>query len=269
MQYKSLAFLCSIMLLASCRQQTQEYTISDVHNEKPAAVDVKMQAETMSLSSRGMITTTATLGICSRITEQVASFNLVEGQKVTKGQVLVVLDSSRMKDRINVGKAEVEKAENKYKSILIGLGYKLEQLDEAPEDIQAQARINSGYNEAMANLHMLEHQLEYCQITSPFTGSVSKVFTTRYATAIAGTPLVEIIDTEHLQVSFEVLESELSKYAPGTEVKVTTVAFPDEMHRAVISSINPVINHNGMAHIDADLNYHPHLMPGQSAIISL
>lgn len=269
MQYKSFVLPCSILLLVACSPQAQEYTTSDVPNAMPVAVDVEKPSPAVNLSSRGLITTKATLEICSRITEQVASFNLVVGQKVSKGQVLVVLDSSRMKDRINVGKAELEKADNKYKSILVGLGYKLEQLDAVPEAIQEQARINSGYNEAMATLQMLEHELEYCQITSPFTGSVSKVLTTQYATATAGTPLIEIIDTEHLQVSFELLESELSKYAPGTELKVTTVAFPDEVHRAVVSSISPVINDNGMAHIDADLNYHTHLMPGQSAIISL
>ncbi len=269
MQYKSLALICSIVLFAACKKQTKEYTTSNVPKEQSATVDSKKSAEGANLSSRGLITTKETVSICSRITEQVASFNLVEGQRVTKGQVLVVLDSSRMKDRINVGKAELEKAENKYKSILIGLGYKLDQLDAAPEGIKAQARINSGYKEAMATLQMLEHEMKYCQITSPFTGSVSKVFTAQYATATAGTPLVEIIDTEHLQVSFEVLESELSKYAPGTKLKVTTVAFPNEVHLAVVSSISPVINDNGMAHINADLNYHPHLMPGQSAIISL
>lgn len=269
MQYKSLALLCIIMLFAACKQQPKEYATSDVANVKSAAVGAKKPAEGMSLSSRGLITTKATVSVCSRITEQVVSFNLVEGQKVTKGQVLVVLDSSRMKDRINVGKAELEKADNKYKSILVGLGYKLEHLADAPEEIKAQARINSGYKEALATLQMVEHEMKYCQITSPFTGSVSKVFTAQYATATAGTPLLEIIDTEHLQVSFEVLESELSKYTPGTKLKVTTVAFPDEVHRAVVSSISPVINDNGMAHINADLNYHPHLMPGQSAIISL
>lgn len=269
MQYKSLVLSFSVMLFAACRQQPKEYATSDVPNVKTVAVDAKKPAEAMSLSSRGLITTKATVTVCSRITEQVASFNLVEGQKVTKGQVLVVLDNSRMKDRINVGKAELEKAENKYKSILVGLGYKLEQLDAAPEGIKAQARINSGYKEAMATLQLVEHEMKYCQITSPFTGSVSKVFTAQYATATAGTPLLEIIDTEHLQVSFEVLESELSKYTPGTKLKVTTVAFPNEVHLAVVSSISPVINDNGMAHINADLKYHPHLMPGQSAIISL
>lgn len=269
MHYKSFVLICSIMLFAACKQQPQKYTTSDVSNAKSAPVDAEKQADAGSLSSRGQITTKTKLEICSRITEQVASFNLVVGQKVTKGQVLVVLDNSRMKDRINVGKAELEKASNKYKSILMGLGYKLEQLDAAPEAIKEQARINSGYNEAMATLQKLEHEMKYCQIISPFTGSVSKVFTTQYATATAGSPLIEIIDTEHLQVSFDVLESELSKYVPGTKVKVTTESFPDEVHTAVISSISPLINDNGMAHIDADLKYHPHLMPGLSAIISL
>jgi multidrug efflux pump subunit AcrA (membrane-fusion protein) len=77
------------------------------------------------------------------------------------------------------------------------------------------------------------------------------------------------VDTEKLKVSFDVLENELAKYQMGKKVSVFTVAYPSEQHTATISAISPVIDSNGMVHIEATLEPHPHLMPGMTAIVTL
>ena len=71
-------------------------------------------------------------------------------------------------------------------AILMGQGYKRDHLDAAPENIKKLARINSGYNEAKAELHELEHQLTYCVIKAPVSGYVSKIQNTLYGAAQPG-----------------------------------------------------------------------------------
>jgi hypothetical protein len=38
---------------------------------------------------------------------------------------------------------------------------------------------------------------------------------------------------------------------------------------AKVSALNPVIDDNGMAHVEATLKPHPHLLPGMTAFITL
>lgn len=260
------------LLLAACNAPNRQYTADMAPDSTATATIAHVPGDSLSdgsLSSWGTITTSNSVEVCSRITEQIVACHLTEGQRVTKGEVLIQLDRSRMNDNISVAEAELEKCSNKYKAILLGLGYRLDELDRVPRNIQQDARINSGYDAAKAQLESLRHQLQYCQITAPFTGTVSKVNTSLYATAQAGVALFEVIDTKNLLVTFDILESELYKYDIGTRLTASLVAYHNEPHDAVVESVSPVIDTNGMARIKARLTPHPHLMPGQTAVITV
>jgi multidrug resistance efflux pump len=117
-------------------------------------------------------------------------------------------------------------------------------------------------------LKQLERELTYCTITAPLTGAVSRIDATLYSAATPGVPLFFIVDTEHLKVCFDVLENELSKFQSGTKIQVISVAYPTEVHEAEVSAISPVVEKNGMVHLEATLQPHPHLMPGMTAIVT-
>ena len=219
-------------------------------------------------SSKGSIQAVTEVPVYSRISEQIVSFDLVLGQRVRKGEVVVRLSQDVLNDKIARNKAELEKAEYQYQAILMGQGYKRQELENAPEEIKRQARINSGYNTAQASLRQLEHELSYCTITAPLTGAVSRIEATLYSAATPGVPLFYIVDTEHLKVCFDVLENELQKFQQGARIQVISVAYPSEVHEAVVSAISPVVEKNGMVHLEATLPPHPHLMPGMTAIVT-
>lgn len=219
-------------------------------------------------SSKGTIQAVTEVPVYSRISEQIVSFDLVLGQRVRKGEVVVRLSQDVLNDKIARNKAELEKAEYQYQAILMGQGYKRQELENAPEEIKRQARINSGYNTAQASLRQLEHELSYCTITAPLTGAVSRIEATLYSAATPGVPLFYIVDTEHLKVCFDVLENELQKFRQGARIQVISVAYPSEVHEAVVSAISPVVEKNGMVHLEATLPPHPHLMPGMTAIVT-
>ena len=225
--------------------------------------------EAEGLSSKGTIQAVTEVPVYSRIAEQIVSFDLVLGQRVRKGQVVARLNQAVLLDKISRNKAELEKAEYQYQSILMGQGYKRQELEKAPEELKKQARVNSGYNTAKASLQQLEHELSYCTITAPLSGAVSRIDATLYSAATPGVPLFYIVDTEHLKVCFDVLENELHKFQQGARLQVVSVAYPSEVHNAVVSAISPVVEKNGMVHLEATLMPHPHLMPGMTAIVTL
>ena len=272
--------LCALLLaLYACRNHKDTDSSTETVGPDSTAVAADTQAAaskslqqtiaTDGFSSKGTIQAVTEVPVYSRINEQIVAFDVKLGQKVRKGQVVVRLSQAALNDQIVRCKAELEHAEYQYQAILMGQGYKRHELDQASDDIKRQARINSGYNTAKASLQQLEHQLSYCTITAPVTGAVSRIESSLYSAAPPGTPLFYVVDTEHLKVCFDVLENELHHFQVGTHIKVISVAYPSESHSAVVSAISPVVEKNGMVHLEALLTPHPHLMPGMTAIVTM
>ncbi len=271
---RSLLLITLAAALAACQSRSSVPVVEavppvpDVEQPAAAAQNLQQTIESEGFSSKGTIQAIMEVPVYSRIAEQIVSFDLILGQRVRKGEVVARLNPDVLLDKINRNKAELEKADYQYQSILMGQGYKRQNLEQAPEELRNQARVNSGYNTAKASLRQLERELTFCTITAPLTGAVSRIEATLYSAATPGVPLFYIVDTEHLKVCFDVLENELRKFEPGTKILVYSVAYPAEAHEARITSISPVVEKNGMVRLEANLQPHPHLMPGMTAIVT-
>ena len=263
----------TFLLLSACQQKKDMHQAdkqADTVTVDTTASTSTQQVESFSTVTKGKIESEREIPVYSRLAEQIVMFAIEKtGQYVKKGELVARLSDASLQDKIVHSRAKLEKAEFQYQAILMGQGYKRDHLDAAPENIKKLARINSGYNEAKAELHELEHQLSYCIIKAPVSGYVSKIQNTLYGAALPGEALFYIVDIEHLKVGFDVLENELAKYEEGAVLSVSTVTYPKEKHTAKVSSINPVIDDNGMIHIEATLEPHPHLLPGMTAFVTI
>ena len=273
-KYISFLFFSMIFpLLTACQSKSDVKSIpqqSDTTAVQSAKAPSRQEAPNYSTAIKGKIESVRLIPVYSRMAEQIVMFAIENtGQYVQKGQVVARLSDVALRDKIAHARAKLEKADFQYQAILMGQGYKHDNLDAAPEKIKHMARISSGYNEEKAELHALESELSYCTITAPVSGAVMKIQNTLYGAAQPGEPLFYIVDTDHLKVSFEVLENEVPRYENGAILSVSTVAFPSEHHPATISGITPVVDDNGMVHIEATLNPHPHLAPGMTAFITV
>ena len=273
-KYISFLFFSMIFpLLTACQSKSDVKSIpqqSDTTAVQSAKAPSRQEAPNYSTAIKGKIESVRLIPVYSRMAEQIVMFAIENtGQYVKKGQVVARLSDVALREKIAHARAKLEKADFQYQAILMGQGYKHDNLDTAPEKIKHMARISSGYNEAKAELHALESELSYCTITAPVSGAVMKIQNTLYGAAQPGEPLFYIVDTDHLKVSFEVLENEVPRYENGAILSVSTVAFPSEHHPATISGITPVVDDNGMMHIEATLNPHPHLAPGMTAFITV
>ena len=273
-KYISFLFFSMIFpFLTACQSKSDVKSIpqqSDTTAVQSTKAPSPQEAPNFSTAIKGKIESMREVPVYSRISEQIVMFAIENvGQEVKKGQVVARLSDAALREKIAHSRAKLERADFQYQAILMGQGYKHDNLDAAPEKIKHMARISSGYNEAKAELHALESELSYCTITAPVSGAVMKIQNTLYGAAQPGEPLFYIVDTDHLKVSFEVLENEVPRYENGAILSVSTVAFPSEHHPATISGITPVVDDNGMVHIEATLNPHPHLAPGMTAFITV
>ena len=269
----SLIVALGLTLMACHNGQKNESVVGDVTVTATAqsadTVSLKKDAVPVDFFSKGTIESVSEVAVTSRINAQIVMLGVEMGQRVKKGQVVAQLDRTATEDKIVKGRAELERAEYQYQNILMGQGYKRGAFDQAPENIREMARINSGYNTAKASLRQLEHELTYCTIQAPISGVVTQLNAVLYGTAVPGETLFRIVDTEHLKVCFDILENELQRFEKGTEITVAPVSYPDDRHHACITAVSPVVEKNGVVHLEAALEPHPNLMPGMSAIILL
>ncbi len=243
-------------------------TVNATEQLVDTVVSAKEAAYATDFFSKGTIESVSEVAVASRINEQIVMLGVEMGQRVQKGQVVVRLDRTATEGKIVKARAELERAEFQYQNILMGQGYKRGAFDQAPENIREMARINSGYNTAKAALHQIEHQLTYCTIQAPISGVVTQLNAALYTAAVPGETLFRIVDTEHLKVCFDILENELHRFEKGTVITVAPVSYPDDRHLAYITAISPVVEKNGVVHLEATLTPHPHLKPGMSVIIA-
>jgi RND family efflux transporter MFP subunit len=265
-------FVTLFSLLTACQSKSDVKSTSQqadslaVQSAKPSS---RQNSPSLSTANKGKIESMREVPVCSRISEQIVMFAIENvGQEVRKGQVVARLSDAALREKIAHSRAKLEKAEFQYQAILMGQGYKHDNLDAAPENIKKMARISSGYNEARAELHELEHELSYCTITAPISGYVVKIQNTLYGMAQPGEALFYIVDAEHPKVGFDVLENEVPRYWDGAILTVSTVAFPSEQHPATISAVGAV-DDNGMVHVEATLQPHPHLALGMTAFVTV
>lgn len=272
-KYISISLFVTLFSLLTACQSKGDVKSTPQQSDTTAVQSIKapsrQEAPNFSTAIKGKIETEREIPVYSRISEQIVMFAIENiGQEVRKGQVVARLSDAALREKIARSRAKLEKAEFQYQAILMGQGYKHDNLDAAPENIRKMARISSGYNEAKAELHALEYELSYCTITAPISGYVIKIQNTLYGMAKPGEALFYIVDIEHLKVSFDVLENEVARYWDGAILTVSTVAFPSEQHPATISGVGAV-DDNGMRHVEATLQPHPHLAPGMTAFITV
>ena len=233
-------------LLTACQSKSDVKTVpqqSDTTAVQSAKAPSPQEAPNYSTAIKGKIEAVREVPVFSRISEQIVMFAIENiGQEVSKGQVVARLSDAALREKIAHSRAKLEKAEFQYQAILMGQGYKHDNLDAAPENIKKMARISSGY--------------------------VIKIQNTLYGMAKPGEALFYIVDIEHLKVSFDVLENEVARYWDGAILTVSTVAFPSEQHPATISGVGAV-DDNGMRHVEATLQPHPHLAPGMTAFVTV
>lgn len=254
----------------SCTKKEHKKVISSRRNFKESEHNlggVKVNPD--KITSKGMIYAFRTVPVYAAAEGVITDFSLINGQHVTKGSVLGKVDDRNIRMEIKHLESQVEYCDMKLRETLIGLGYKHDGLDKVPAGLLKQVKASSGYTEKHVSLQNMKSHLKDYLITAPISGSVIDLKVDRYSYASTTEPLFYIIDTSQLLVKFSVLENYLSFFNVGDTIQVNTVAYQNETNNAVIRSIAPHVQSNGMIEIEARLENNKHLAPGMSALIDI
>ncbi|MFD1550929.1 hypothetical protein DNU06_05000 [Putridiphycobacter roseus] len=159
--------------------------------------------------------------------------NVKEGQKVSKGQALVIIDSEIISTSIAELKTGLELANFMYnKQVELskkGLGTEIE-LEQAKNQ----------KNSLNSKLRSLEAQKGKTVVRAPFSGIVDQIFTHTGEMASPASPLIRLVNNTDMRITASVSENYLGTIEVGTPVGIS---FPNYKNYSINSNISYIGNY--------------------------
>ncbi|HZR18476.1 MAG TPA: efflux RND transporter periplasmic adaptor subunit, partial [Verrucomicrobiae bacterium] len=172
----------------------------------------------------------ASASLAPAVAGVVARVNVVEGQHVDKGDLLVELNSGTVT------------------------------LDYARQEVERQKKLYAEHNTSERNLQNAEAQLAVLQMTSPLSGTAVHVNAKPGAAVDLTTVAVEVFDLNRLALRANLPAADAAELKSGQEVQVQT----EPPVTATLSFISPAIDaSNGTVMARASLPQNSALHPGQ------
>lgn len=203
------------------------------------------------LIANGVVSARNRADLRFQLSENIAAIYVKNGDRVTKGQKIAMLDQFKLQNALSQAKDNLERARLDLQDVLIGQGYSLSDSAHIPADVMQLAKVKSNYNNSFNQCSLAEYNLNNSTLYAPFNGIVANLFSKAYNLPDASQPFCTIIDNLHPETDFKVLESELPYLRIGDKIRVSPFSANDYLCEGQITEINPSIDRNGMAMIKA------------------
>lgn len=201
------------------------------------------------------------------------------GERISKGQVLVVLDDRTFRLNVkaaeaDVGRAEVElrEAQNDWERLQRIAEKDRGAVSQRALD-QAEARYGSARNNLSYNttrLNLAKRDLERTVLRSPFDGIVSKRYVDPFQQVALGQKLFDLHMEGAMEAAISVPESEIEYIYLGLAGEVRFPAIPGQVHKGIVTEISKVARGANAfpvkVTIEAD---NPRIRPGITAEVIL
>ncbi len=162
------------------------------------------------------------------------------GSKVSRGQVLVRLDSMPFVLSLREAQTVIDQADLQYRDLLITDSIVT---GEAPtEQKRHTAAARSGLAAAMIRYDQRVLERRQATIVAPFDGTVDRVEVTAGERVSSGEELLTLVDGAHLWIEASVLEHDLPLIREGGRAVVTTAAHPDQPIIGRITTVLPLVD---------------------------
>jgi len=244
-----------VLLLAAVTLLPQTGVFSADKEKAPAAAStvtvatasVQYVDKTPQIKLYGSIEGKTSAAVSAKIAGRIQQILVEDGQAVSAGQPLIILESAELANAARMAQDSVTKARANYDNALANYNRYLtlfnqnavsrQQLDSAETQLKiAQADLSS----AQASLANAQQQYGYATITAPVDGVVAN------KTATVGqvvSPGVQLLTVEHLEQVYAVVnveQQDMGVLQPGIPASVTVDAYPDQVFNGQVAIVNPV-----------------------------
>ena len=196
---------------------------------------VSKQAFSKYFTATGEIEAINEAFISPEVGGQITKINVIEGQKVKKGQLLAKLNTSLIEKNIEEVKTQLELAE-----ILFNKQKELWDKNIGSERQFLESKNN--YENLKNKLATLREQYNMSIIRSPINGLVEVIMLKQGELASPGMQLMQIVDLDNLYVTAKLSEAYISVIKKGDMVTVTFPSYPNLVLENPVTRIGNVIN---------------------------
>lgn len=196
------------------------------------------------VAARGFADTVQALGtaqaresivVAAKVTDVISAIKFDSGDRVTKGQVLVVLSNVEQEADLAEARAALTSATREYDRFteLGARGF-------APKARLEQAQ--ASYEQARARVAALESRMADRTIRAPFAGVMGLRTASPGALVRPGDAIATLDDTSAIKLDFDVPEVHLSRMPRGAELTATTAAYPGQTFSGRIDDVDSRID---------------------------
>lgn len=232
------AVVVVVAILAALKFNSIYQQIQQFQAPKPA-INVETElARRMDWQSRlpaiGTLKASQGIDLSVEIAGTITDVQFQSGEKVSKGQAIVLLDSemeqaslASAEADLNLSRLEFQRA----RSLLDRQAISRSEYD----------RLNAESQKAAASVAQLRASLSKKRILAPFSGTIGirQVDVGDYIAA--GTPIATLQDLSTLYVDFFLAEQHVPLLKLGQRVQLQVAAYPGERFEGVISALNPKV----------------------------
>lgn len=186
-----------------------------------------------------------TVMLAPKVGGYIVAVNIVEGQSVKKGDVLVRIDERDYQNALTQAKSEVlsvqarmRDAERNYKrlqSLFSSGAVSQQQFDTATSGYND---VKAKYDAASAQVAQAELNLANTQIRAPMDGFIARKSVEQGQLAAPGVPLIGFVGAGERWVTANFKETELKNIQVGKEVDIDVDALPGRDYHGKVESIS-------------------------------
>jgi len=183
----------------------------------------------------GTLKSRQNVNLTTTVTERITAINFEDNQRVKKGDVLVVMDTSEERAELAEERSRLENAQR--------------QIERLEPLVQRGAASRSGLDDqrrematADARVQAIRSRINERRLVAPFDGVVGIRDISVGALAQPGAQIVTIDDDRVMKLDFAVPEVFLSTLKIGISIEAESKAYPDRLFTGTIASVNSRID---------------------------
>lgn len=260
-----LIFILLLCLHCSPRQNTDTVTEDNTTNSTdtsvpPIAVKTKKATRTtfaLKTITTGKLQASQQAEIQFRAGGVLKPLPIEEGQYVKKGELLAAINDTLLRFQLIQAQLSLQDAISQKQDLIVARGGEAGVDTSISADRLEIVNMMSGYNRARQEIKEAEYQLRQAKIYSPFDGLVAELEARPYQTVSAGQKLCRLINPNTFEVEFQLLEKEALQVRKGQSLQVVPLAKESLRLPARVTTINPVVDEQGLVSIRARLSRAP------------
>ena len=218
-----------ILLLISCSEEKEAPKTVPV--PKVSVKEIKATAHAEAFHYSGTIEADNTVMLGFSVPGRVSQVVVQEGQKVSKGQLLAVVDATTYQNAFDIANAGLEQVKDNYRRLK-----SLYDKGSLPERDYIAVKV--AVAQANANKNLAAKNLSDTKLYAPFSGIITSKMTDMGATVAPGVPAFTIMKTDQVYAKAAIIESEISKLGIGRSA-IVEIPSLNESFTGTVAIVNP------------------------------